>query len=127
MGAELQECASTLSGLVQAVRDSALQLRMVRIAATFNRFQRVVHDVARELGKEIGLAVAGEETELDKTVVEKISDPLMHLVRNVIDHGIEPAEVRLAQGKPAKGTAGVVARRGACDLGGGGRGTGFRR
>ncbi|HEY8924625.1 MAG TPA: Hpt domain-containing protein, partial [Polyangia bacterium] len=79
---ELQECTSSLSTLVQHVRDSALQLRMVKIAATFNRFQRVVHDVSRELGKDIGLVVAGEETELDKTVVEKISDPLMHLVRN---------------------------------------------
>ncbi|HET6149389.1 MAG TPA: chemotaxis protein CheA [Polyangia bacterium] len=102
--AELQECTSVLSGLVQEVRDSALQLRMVKIAATFNRFQRVVHDVSRELGKDIGLVVAGEETELDKTVVEKISDPLMHLVRNAIDHGIEPAELRAARGKPAKGT-----------------------
>ena len=101
---ELQECTSSLSTLVQHVRDSALQLRMVKIAATFNRFQRVVHDVSRELGKDIGLMVAGEETELDKTVVEKISDPLMHLVRNAIDHGIEPAEVRAARGKPARGT-----------------------
>ena len=102
--AELQECTSTLSGLVQEVRDSALQLRMVKIAATFNRFQRVVHDVSREIGKDIVLAVAGEETELDKTVVEKISDPLMHLVRNAIDHGIEPAELRVSRGKPARGT-----------------------
>ena len=101
---ELQECTSSLSTLVQHVRDSALQLRMVKIAATFNRFQRVVHDVSRELGKDIGLVVAGEETELDKTVVEKISDPLMHLVRNAIDHGIEPADVRAARGKPARGT-----------------------
>ena len=101
---ELQECTSTLSSLVQEVRDSALQLRMVKIGATFNRFQRVVHDVAKELGKDIGLVVSGEDTELDKTVVEKIADPLMHLVRNAIDHGIESAEVRAARGKPARGT-----------------------
>jgi len=100
---ELQECTSTLSGLVEEVRDSALQLRMVKIGATFSRFQRVVHDVARELGKNIGLVVSGEDTELDKTVVEKIADPLTHLVRNAIDHGIEPAEVRAARGKPAQG------------------------
>ena len=100
---ELQEATSTLSGLVEEVRDAALELRMVKIGATFNRFQRVVHDVARELGKDIGLAVDGEDAELDKTVVEKIGDPLMHLVRNAMDHGIEPAEVRIAAGKPARG------------------------
>ena len=100
---DLQECTSTLSGLVEEVRDAALELRMVKIGATFNRFQRVVHDVARELGKDIGLMVDGEDSELDKTVVEKIGDPLMHLVRNAMDHGIEPADVRIAAGKPAKG------------------------
>ena len=100
---ELQECTSTLSGLVEEVRDAALELRMVKIGATFNRFQRVVHDVARELGKDIGLVVDGEDAELDKTVVEKIGDPLMHLVRNAMDHGIEAADVRVACGKPAKG------------------------
>jgi two-component system chemotaxis sensor kinase CheA len=100
---ELQEATSTVSGLVEEVRDAALELRMVKIGATFNRFQRVVHDVARELGKDIGLAVDGEDAELDKTVVEKIGDPLMHLVRNAMDHGIEPADVRIAAGKPARG------------------------
>jgi two-component system, chemotaxis family, sensor kinase CheA len=101
---ELQESTSKLSSLVEEVRDSALQLRMVKIGATFSRFQRVVHDVSREIGKDIGLVVKGEETELDKTVVEKIGDPLMHLVRNAIDHGIEAADVRAARGKPAKGS-----------------------
>jgi two-component system chemotaxis sensor kinase CheA len=101
--AELLECTSTLSSLVEEVRDSALQLRMVKIGATFNRFQRVVHDVSREIGKDIGLSVSGEDTELDKTVVEKIGDPLTHLVRNAMDHGIESAELRAARGKPAKG------------------------
>jgi len=102
--AELQEAMSKVTSLVEDVRDSALQLRMVKIAATFNRFQRVVYDVSRELGKDIALVVSGEDTELDKTVVEKIGDPLTHLVRNAMDHGIEPAEVRVAQGKPAQGT-----------------------
>ena len=101
---ELLESTATLSGLVEEVRDSALKLRMVQIGATFNRFQRVVRDVSRELGKDIELAISGAETELDKTVVEKIGDPLTHLVRNSMDHGIEPAEVRVARGKPAKGT-----------------------
>lgn len=99
----LHEAHSTLSALVHEVRDSALQLRMVRIGATFNRFQRVVHDVSREIGKDIALVISGEDTELDKTVVEKIGDPLTHLVRNSMDHGIEPADVRVARGKPARG------------------------
>lgn len=100
----LIESVSILNGLVEEVRDSALRLRMVQIGATFNRFQRVVRDVSKELGKEIELVVTGAETELDKTVVEKIGDPLMHLVRNSIDHGIEAAEQRLAQGKSSTGT-----------------------
>jgi two-component system chemotaxis sensor kinase CheA len=102
--AELAEATSKLSMLVEDVRDSALQLRMVKIGATFSRFQRVVHDVSRDLGKDVALIVDGEDTELDKTVVEKIGDPLMHLVRNSMDHGIESAELRLARGKPAQGT-----------------------
>ena len=102
--AELQESTSKLSMLVEEVRDSALQLRMVKIGATFSRFQRVVHDVSRDLGKDVALIINGEDTELDKTVVEKIGDPLMHLVRNSMDHGIESADVRIARGKPAQGT-----------------------
>ncbi|MCX8087170.1 MAG: chemotaxis protein CheA [Rhodocyclaceae bacterium] len=99
----LVEATSVLSRLVENIRDSALQLRMVQIGETFNRFNRVVRDVSKELGKDIELVITGAETELDKSVVEKIGDPLMHLVRNAMDHGIEPAEVRLARGKPAKG------------------------
>ena len=95
---------STVSGLVEEVRDSALQLRMVKIGSTFSRFQRVVYDVAREIGKEIDLVVSGEDTELDKTVVEKLTDPLTHLVRNAIDHGIEASDLRAQRGKPARGT-----------------------
>jgi len=101
---ELLEATATLSRLVEEVRDSALTLRMVQIGGTFNRFQRVVRDVSKELGKDIDLVISGADTELDKTVVEKIGDPLTHLVRNSMDHGIESAAVRLARGKPAKGT-----------------------
>ncbi len=102
--ADLIESTATLSRLVEEVRDSALALRMVQIGGTFNRFQRVVRDVSKELGKDIDLIISGAETELDKTVVEKIGDPLTHLVRNSMDHGIEPAEVRIARGKPVKGS-----------------------
>ena len=101
--ADLIESTAILSRLVEEVRSSALALRMVQIGGTFNRFQRVVHDVSKELGKDIELVISGAETELDKTVVEKIGDPLTHLVRNSMDHGIESAELRIARGKPAKG------------------------
>ncbi|MDK2777804.1 MAG: chemotaxis protein CheA [Pseudomonadota bacterium] len=100
---DLMEATETLSRLVEEVRDSALNLRMVQIGATFNRFQRVVRDVSQELGKDIVLKISGGETELDKTVVEKIADPLTHLVRNAMDHGIEAADIREAKGKPAQG------------------------
>jgi len=101
---DLFEAAARLSRLVEEVRDSALTLRMVQIGATFNKFQRVVRDVSAELKKDIRLEISGADTELDKTVVEKIGDPLTHLVRNSMDHGIEAAELRLARGKPAHGT-----------------------
>lgn len=100
----LQEATSVMSRLVEEIRDSALNLRMVQIGETFNRFQRVVRDVGLELGKNIELVITGAESELDKTLIEKIGDPLMHLVRNAIDHGIESAEKRLASGKPTHGT-----------------------
>ncbi len=100
----LVESTSVISMLVEQIRDSALQLRMVQIGETFNRFQRVVRDTSRELGKDIELLISGSDAELDKSVVEKLGDPLMHLVRNALDHGIEPTEVRIARGKPARGT-----------------------
>ena len=99
----LQETNAGVISLVEEVRDSALQLRMVPIGTTFSRFQRVVRDVSKELGKDIKLVISGAETEVDKSVVEKIGDPLMHLVRNAMDHGIERAELRAERGKPAQG------------------------
>ena len=101
---ELVESTSILSRLVENIRDSALQLRMVQIGETFNRFNRVVRDVSKEIDKEIDLIITGAETELDKSVVEKIGDPLMHLVRNSMDHGIEKAAAREARGKARRGS-----------------------
>lgn len=101
---DLIEATSSLSRLVEEVRDCALTLRMVQIGGTFNRFQRVVRDVSKELGKDIVLQVHGAETELDKTVVERIGDPLTHLVRNAMDHGIESSQLRRERGKPEQGT-----------------------
>ena len=104
-GAEkLMETAETLSRLIEDVRDSTLILRMVQIGDSFNRMNRVVRDVSAELGKTIELRISGADTELDKTVVEKITDPLLHLVRNALDHGIESPATRIAAGKDAKGT-----------------------
>ncbi|WP_459869099.1 chemotaxis protein CheA [Endothiovibrio diazotrophicus] len=100
----LRESAEGMSRLVEEIRDTSLRLRMVPIGETFRRFQRVVRDGARDLGKQIELVTYGADTELDKVVSERISDPLMHLVRNAMDHGLETPEVRLAAGKPAAGT-----------------------
>jgi two-component system chemotaxis sensor kinase CheA len=100
---ETIEAASTTGRMVEEVRDRALKLRMVPIGETFTRFSRLARDLGRELGKDIELELTGTETELDKSMVEKIADPLMHLVRNAIDHGIESAELRKERGKPAAG------------------------
>ncbi len=85
------------------LRDNALSLRMIPIGTTFSRFGRLVRELSLELGKEVDLSTEGEETELDKTVIEKLNEPLVHLVRNCIDHGIEPPDVRESAGKPRAG------------------------
>ncbi|MBI5643261.1 MAG: chemotaxis protein CheA [Deltaproteobacteria bacterium] len=100
----LLESASSMLCLVEEIRDTSMKIRMVPIGETFSRFNRVIRDISKETGKEIELEIKGGETELDKTVVEKISDPLMHLVRNAADHGIETSEQRVSAGKPSKGT-----------------------
>jgi two-component system chemotaxis sensor kinase CheA len=98
------------SGLAQLERnmrelqESVMRVRMLPISFVFSRFPRMVRDIAQRLGKQIDLKLTGEQTELDKTVLEKIGDPLVHLVRNSIDHGIEMPEARVAAGKPAAGT-----------------------
>ncbi|NOH80485.1 chemotaxis protein CheA [Vibrio sp. RE86] len=101
---QLIESMAQLERLVESIRDSSLQLRMVQIGDTFSKFKRIVRDTASELGKQVELVVSGAETELDKTFVEKLSDPLTHLVRNAIDHGIESTSDREASGKPSCGT-----------------------
>jgi two-component system chemotaxis sensor kinase CheA len=93
-----------LERLVAELRDNVLGIRMMPIGRTFSRYKRLVHDLSAELGKEIDLSTEGAETELDKTVLDHLADPLVHLIRNCIDHGIEPAEVRAQTGKPRRGT-----------------------
>jgi len=102
--AELDAIAEEVERLTVELRDNTLNIRMLPIGTTFGRFKRLVRDLSGELGKEIELTTEGAETELDKTVIEKLSDPLIHLIRNSIDHGIEPPDVRVSQGKPGTGT-----------------------
>lgn len=99
----LTEATSMMNRLVEDIRDISMNIRMVQIGETFRKFERVVHDLSREMNKKISLDIRGGETELDKTVVEKISDPLIHLIRNAIDHGIDTAENRIEAGKPETG------------------------
>ncbi|MDO8271528.1 MAG: chemotaxis protein CheA [Gammaproteobacteria bacterium] len=99
-----------LEGLAQLERntrelqENVMSIRMLPISFAFNRFPRMIHDLSASLGKQLKLKLSGEHTELDKNVLEKITDPLVHLVRNAVDHGIESPDVRLAAGKPAVGT-----------------------
>jgi len=103
------EATSRIADLVEHARDGALKLRMVPIGETFARFKRVVHDVTRQLGKEVELVISGGDAELDKAMVEQIVDPLTHLVRNALDHGLEPPAERTAGGKKAFGRLGLHA------------------
>jgi two-component system chemotaxis sensor kinase CheA len=102
--AELHKIAEEVERLVWELRDNTMSIRMLTIGTTFSKYKRLVRDLAKELGKDIDLITKGEDTELDKTVIEKLGDPLVHLVRNSVDHGIESPENRLKAGKPAKGT-----------------------
>jgi two-component system chemotaxis sensor kinase CheA len=97
------EAALRIQDLVEQARDGALGLRMVPIGETFSRFARVVRDVSKQLGKDVELQITGADTELDKSMVETIADPLMHLVRNSLDHGIEDPDARAAAGKARQG------------------------
>jgi two-component system chemotaxis sensor kinase CheA len=90
--------------LTNELRDTALNIRMLPIGSTFSKFKRLVRDLSGELGKEIEMETFGADTELDKTVIEKLNDPLVHIIRNSIDHGIEMPEARRAVGKPSSGT-----------------------
>lgn len=101
--ASFAEAALRIRTLVESARDGALALRMVPIGETFARFHRVVRDVSKQLGKQVDLQISGADTELDKSMVEVIADPLMHLVRNSLDHGLETTQERIAAGKPERG------------------------
>jgi len=100
----LQERLAQLERNTREIQERVMSIRMLPVAMVFNKFPRVVRDLAAKSGKDIQLILAGEETELDKTVIESIGDPLTHLIRNAADHALESPEERLALGKPAQGT-----------------------
>jgi two-component system chemotaxis sensor kinase CheA len=102
--ADVTAIAEEIERLTESLRDTALNIRMLPIGSTFTKFKRLVRDLSQELGKEIEMVTEGAETELDKTVIERLNDPLVHLIRNSIDHGIEIPGVRRAAGKPVQGT-----------------------
>jgi two-component system chemotaxis sensor kinase CheA len=99
-----------IARLTSSLRDNSISIRMFPIRATFEKFRRLVHDLARDLGKEVELTIEGAETELDKTVIDQLSDPLMHLIRNSMDHGIETPDMRASRGKPTTATIHLSAR-----------------
>jgi two-component system chemotaxis sensor kinase CheA len=100
---EMIESVAVVNGLVEGIRDDALTLRMVPIHEIFNRFPRVVHELSLQTGKSVTLIIQNADTDIDKSMVEKLTDPLLHLVRNAIDHGIEQPSVRQDKGKPEQG------------------------
>ncbi|OLP42661.1 chemotaxis protein CheA [Rhizobium oryziradicis] len=107
----LRSVSEDVERLSGELRDTMMVLRMVPVGSLFTRFRRLVHDLARETGKIIELQTEGETTEVDKTVIERLADPLVHLVRNSIDHGLEMPQDRLAAGKPETGKVTLLARQ----------------
>ncbi len=103
-GALLKSIAEDIERLAGELRDTTMSVRMLPIGTLFSRFRRVVHDLSRELGKSVNLTMSGEETELDKTVIESLNDPMIHLIRNAMDHGLSTPEERRTQKKPETGT-----------------------
>lgn len=107
---ELTETLEQMDRVTTDLQTVVMKVRMVPVGQVFNRFPRMVRDLAKELGKELNLTIEGEETELDRTVIDEIGDPIMHLLRNSLDHGLEAPDAREAKGKPRIGEVGLIAR-----------------
>jgi two-component system chemotaxis sensor kinase CheA len=107
---DLAAVSEEIERLTSSLRESSMNIRMLPIRSTFEKFRRLVHDLARDLGKDVELTMDGAETELDKTVIDQLGDPLMHLIRNSMDHGIEPASKRATSGKRSTATIHLSAR-----------------
>ena len=110
------KAANQLNKITSEIQDMVMSIRMVPLSATFIKMHRIVRDMCKKLDKDVQLDIIGEETEVDKNIIEHISDPLMHLVRNSVDHGIETAEERLAKGKPRTGTITLEAKNAGSDV-----------
>ena len=115
-GASAKGVAEEIERLTSSLRDAMMGIRMLPIGSLFGRFRRLVHDVSRDLGKHIELVTEGEETELDKTMIERLADPLIHVIRNAADHGLEGAEARQAAGKEPIGRIRLVARHAGAEV-----------
>ena len=107
---ELTETLEQMDRVTTDLQSVVMKVRMVPVSQVFNRFPRMVRDLAKELNKDINLTIEGEDTELDRTVIDEIGDPLMHLLRNSLDHGVEHPDEREAKGKPRTGEVGLIAR-----------------
>ena len=107
---ELTETLEQMDRVTTDLQSVVMKVRMVPVSQVFNRFPRMVRDLAKELNKDINLTIEGEDTELDRTVIDEIGDPLMHLLRNSLDHGVEHPDDREAKGKPRTGEVGLIAR-----------------
>jgi two-component system chemotaxis sensor kinase CheA len=112
----LRAVAEEIEHLASELRDSMMSVRMVPVVQLFGRFRRLIHGLAHDTGKDIELVTEGETTELDKTVIERLADPLVHLIRNAADHGLELAAERLAAGKPARGRITLAARQAGAEV-----------
>jgi len=108
--------AEEIERLVSALREAMMGIRMLPIGSLFGRFRRLIHDISRDLSKDIELVTEGEETELDKTMIERLADPLIHVIRNAADHGLEQPEARRQAGKPERGTIRLVARHAGAEV-----------
>lgn len=108
---ELFEALSTLSRLLTELQDEIMEMRLTPIAEVFNKFPRMVRDLARKMGKEVEFVMEGADIEVDRTILEKLGDALVHLLRNAVDHGIEPPEERVKLGKPRVGRVELIAKR----------------
>src|SRR6185312_11184040 len=108
--AAMKSVTEDIERLSLELRDTTMGVRMLPIGQLFGRFRRLIHDLARDHGKNIDLVTVGEETELDKTVIERLNDPLIHLIRNAVDHGIEDPATRAASGKVPLGRITLAAR-----------------
>jgi two-component system, chemotaxis family, sensor kinase CheA len=106
----LVETVTHIGRITDQLQEEVMRIRMLPVSNVFNKFPRMVRDLAQKVNKEIQLVIQGQDTELDRSVIEEINDPLIHLLRNAIDHGIEPTEERVSKGKPASGTIKLTAR-----------------